>query len=53
VILLSAVIATVLALLDDGVYAGITITFGVVLGVPAGIVAAVMVLYAERLSRKA
>ena len=51
VLLLSAVIATVLTMLDDGLYAGITLAFGLIFGLAAGVVAAVMVSYAERVSR--
>ncbi|WP_105034461.1 hypothetical protein [Cryobacterium aureum] len=47
VVLLSVVVAGVLSLIDDGAYAGITIAFGLVFGVAASVVAAVMVLYAE------
>lgn len=53
VALLAGIIALVLAMMDDGVYAGITLTFGLVLGVPAGVVAAIMVRYAEWRSRPA
>jgi 4-hydroxybenzoate polyprenyltransferase len=52
VVLLSVGIAAVLFATNDGLYAGITIGFGVVLGLPAGIVAAMLVLYADRRSRK-
>ncbi|TFD91175.1 hypothetical protein [Cryobacterium serini] len=51
VVLLSVAIAAVLSLMDDGLYAGITIAFGLAFGAAASVVAAVMVLYAERLSR--
>ncbi|SDN73668.1 hypothetical protein SAMN05216368_10744 [Cryobacterium flavum] len=47
VVLLSVVVAGVLSLVDDGAYAGITIAFGLVFGVTASVVAAVMVFYAE------
>ncbi|MBG6214917.1 MAG: hypothetical protein LH475_10820 [Cryobacterium sp.] len=53
VVLLSGVIGIVLSMLDDGLYAGVTITFGAFFGVAAGVVAAVMVHYAERQSRPA
>lgn len=51
VVVLSAAIAAVLSVMDDGLYAGITIAFGLAFGAAASVVAAVMVLYAERLSR--
>lgn len=51
VIVFSVIIAGVLSLLDAGAYAGITVAFGVVFGVASSVVAALMVLYAERQSR--
>jgi hypothetical protein len=51
VVLLSVATAAVLSMMDDGLYAGITIAFGLAFGAAASVVAAVMVLYAERLSR--
>ncbi|WP_104083944.1 hypothetical protein [Cryobacterium sp. Y11] len=51
VVLLAGIIASVLVTMDDALYAGITIGFGVVLGLPAGVVAAVLVRYADRRSR--
>ncbi|WP_104133236.1 hypothetical protein [Cryobacterium sp. M91] len=51
VVLLSLTIAAVLTMLDDGLYAGITIAFGVAFGAAASVVAAVMVLYADRHTR--
>jgi len=51
VVLLSVAIAAVLIRLDDGLYAGITIAFGLAFGAAASVVAAVMVLYADRHNR--
>ena len=51
VVLMSVAIAAVLSMMDDGLYAGITIAFGLAFGAAASVVAAVMVLYAERLNR--
>jgi hypothetical protein len=48
VVLLSLTIAVVLTMMDDGLYAGITIAFGLAFGAAASVVAAVMVLYADR-----
>ena len=48
VVLLSLTIAAVLTMMDDGLYAGITIAFGLAFGAAASVVAAVMVLYADR-----
>ncbi len=53
VVLLSVVVAIVLSVMDAGAYSGITIALGAVFGVAASVVAAVMVLYAERQSRPA
>jgi len=50
VVLFSAVIATALSFMDAAAYAGITIALGVVFGAAASVVAALMVLYAERQS---
>ena len=52
VVALSGVIAAVLSIMDDGLYAGITIAFGLAFGAAASVVAALMVLYAERKSRR-
>ena len=51
VMLLSVTIAAVLSMLDDGLYAGITIAFGAAFGAASSVVAAVMVLYADRHTR--
>ncbi|TFB68410.1 hypothetical protein [Cryobacterium sp. Hz9] len=51
VVLLSVVVAVLLSMLDDGAYTGITIAFGLVFGVAAAVVAAVMVHFAEWQSR--
>ena len=47
VLLLSGVVAVVLTILDDAAYTGITIAFGLVFGLAASVVAAVMVLWAD------
>ena len=51
VLLLSAVMAAVLAMMDGGLYVGITIVFGLVFGAASSVAAALMVLYADRPNR--
>ena len=51
VLLLSVGVAVALTMMDDAAYAGITIAFGLVFGLAASVVAAVMVLYADRKRR--
>lgn len=48
VIMFSFIIALVLLLIDAGAYATITLAFGVVMGAASSVVAALMLLYAER-----
>ncbi|MDJ0339374.1 hypothetical protein [Cryobacterium sp. PH31-O1] len=51
VMLLSVGVAVALTVLGDAAYAGITIAFGLVFGLAASVVAAVMMLYADWRSR--